>query len=84
MQKFQLTTVDIILSKFQRDIGDENIEEDTIIEWIGEALGFLSYRGVLEEAVLFAEVKNHQIDLPTGYKYILDVAKNRSSTYLSP
>lgn len=82
--KFQLTTVDTVLSKFDRDVRDENIDKDSLIEWIGDALSFLSYSGGLEEAVVFANVENHKVSLPSGFKYILDVAKNNSPVPLCP
>ena len=40
-QKFSYTSVNTILSKFNRDLRGNDISESDIIEWIGEALGFM-------------------------------------------
>ena len=76
MQRFEYTTIDRILAMFQRNLGDEDITEENIVEWTGEALEELYRRGSLEECVLFAEVKNFSVKLPAGFKYISGILKN--------
>lgn len=76
MQRFEYTTVDRIISMFQRNLGDEDTSEENIVEWIGEALEELYRRGSLEECVLFAQVENFAVKMPAGFKYISGILKN--------
>lgn len=70
------TTLDRIISKLYRDLGLEEISETDIIEWAGEALEFIGAVTLLEEAVAFVEVKNHQAKLPNGLHNIIQVARD--------
>lgn len=76
MQKFQFTKVDSILAKYHRDFKGLGIDEGDAIEWIGEALGFMKIASASEEAVAFLEVKNHQVDIPNGMHYIIQIARS--------
>lgn len=76
--KVAYTSVDTILAKFSRDVGTSEVNESDLIEWIGEALGFLSVAESLQEAVAFLEVKNHTTIVPLHMKYVVQVAKNNS------
>lgn len=71
----EFTTVDRILAKLQRDLKLEEIDEGDVIEWIGEALGFLNVAEIQEEAVAFLNVKNYECDLPKNFHLVLQVAK---------
>lgn len=71
----QFTTVDRIIAKLYRDLKLEEIDEGDVIEWIGEALGFLNVAEVQEEAVAFLNVKNYECDLPNNFHAVLQVAK---------
>lgn len=75
MRNINYTTVDRILSKIYREIPEEEINEDDIIEWIGEALDFLNVIRIQESAVHFATVTDYQTDLPEHLQYIVQVAK---------
>ena len=75
-QKFSYTSVNTILSKFNRDLRGNDISESDIIEWTGEALGFMKIVEIQEEALAFLEVKNHQAELPNGFQYIIQIARN--------
>jgi hypothetical protein len=80
MQKYQFTSVNTILAKYHRDFRGVGILESDAIEWIGEALGFAKMAGVLKESVAFVEVRNHRAALPTGYHYIIQIARNNRWT----
>lgn len=69
------TTVDTILSMVHRDLRGTNIHELDVIEWIGEAMGFLEVGELLEESVAFLEVKNHEAPLPDWFKFVIQIAK---------
>lgn len=75
MNKFQYTTVNNLLGKFNRDFRGLDMHESDAIEWIGDALGFMTIASALEEAVAFVEVKNHKTEIPRGLKYIMHIAK---------
>lgn len=76
MDKFNYTTVYNILGKFSRDFRGLEMHETDVIEWIGDALSFMTIPSAMEEAVAFVEVKNHMIDKPRGLHYILHIAKS--------
>jgi hypothetical protein len=74
-------SVDTIFAKVLRDLrGSTTIPENDVIEWIGEALGFLRVANVDEEAVCFLEVSNHRAQLPSGLKVIIQIARNNGWT----
>lgn len=75
-QKYQYTTIDTILSKYLRDFKGLPFDEGDLIEWIGEALGYMKIPNVSEEDVHFVEVVNHRAALPSGLHYIIQVAKS--------
>lgn len=79
-RKFQYVTLDRVISKLYRDLGLEEISETDVIEWTGEALNFMETPSLLEEAVAFIEVNNHQADLPNGLQTIIQVARNNHFT----
>ena len=75
--RFNFVSIKTILSKFYRDLKDTSIEEVDLIEWIGEAMGFMKSPQILEEAVAFLEVENNQTILPNGFQAIIQVAKSK-------
>lgn len=79
-QKNNFVSLDTIFSKINRDLRGSNIEESDIIEWAGEALGFMKVKNLNEEAVAFVEVKNHRADMPEGLKFIIQIARNNTWT----
>lgn len=76
--RFNFVSIKTVLSKFYRDLKDTTIEESDLIEWIGEAMGFMKNPQIQEEAVAFLEVENHQTILPNGFQAIIQVARNTS------
>ena len=84
MQRFEYTTIDRILNAFQRNLGDEDITEENIVEWTGEALSELFRRGSLQECVLFALVENYNVEMPSGFKYISGILKNTKYNGYNP
>jgi len=76
--RFNFVSIKTILSKFYRDLKDTSIEEVDLIEWIGEAMGFMRSPQILEEAVAFLEVEDNQTILPNGFQAIIQVAKNNN------
>lgn len=82
MEKFNYVSVDTIFSKIYRDLRGIDVQESDIIEWIGEALGFIRVPGILEEAVAFCEVIDNKCEIPEGLKVILQIARNNS--WVSP
>jgi len=78
MSELQYTTVDRIFSKFHRDLRGTDINESDVVEWIGEALGFLRVAQVQEQAVAFMEVKNHHADIPKNFHMVLQIARNNN------
>lgn len=75
MSKFEYTTVDRIFAKLARDMGAFAPNEDDTIEWIGEALDAMSMPEVQETVVAFLPVKNHEVAVPKGLRYIFQIAK---------
>lgn len=75
MQKFNYTSVDTIFAKFSRDLRGTDLHESDVIEWIGEALGFLKVAEIQDEALAFIEVKNHKAELPENFQDIIQVAR---------
>lgn len=75
MQKFQFVTADTILAKYSRDFRGLGINVDDAIEWIGESLGFMKIASASEEALVFLEVKDYQVEIPKGLHYIIQIAR---------
>lgn len=69
----EFTSINRIISKHIRDIGDE-INESDIIEWIGEALEFMKVPSLQEEAIAFMEVNNHHANVPKHFQKVLQIA----------
>lgn len=79
MSRYKFTSIDRILSKVIRDTGVEiSLMESDVIEWTGEALEFIGATRMYEEAIAFAEVKNHQCELPPNLHVIIQVARNNA------
>jgi len=78
MKHINHISVDTIISKLIRDLGLESINEDDIVEWSAEALQGIGTVDLLEEAVAFIEVKNHQIELPKRIDSIIQIARKNT------
>lgn len=71
------TSVDRILGALYRDLGDMPFEEDDIIEYIGEALGFLQVYPSLEHTSVDLDVRDNRVQLPKDIAvidYIQDIS----------
>lgn len=77
-QKFQFVSIDTIVAKYLRDFRGLDFDEDEVIEWIGEAVGFTKMAKVSEEAIAFLEVKNYQAELPQWLHYIIQIARKNN------
>jgi hypothetical protein len=82
MQRYQFTSVERILSKFNRDFRGIAIQEDDAIEWIGEALGFMEYPTALESCVTLLPVRNHEAVIPQHLKYVVQIVKSNRSVHI--
>lgn len=78
MKHINYVSVDTIISKLIRDLGVDAINEDDIIEWTAEALEAFSSVDLLEEAVAFIEVRNHQFELPKRIDSIIQIARKNN------
>lgn len=76
MSNNEYVSIDRIFAKLYRDLPLDNISEEDVIEWTGEALEFIGAVSLYEEAVAFIEVKNHQCEIPKGLHSIIQIAKN--------
>ena len=72
----EYTTVDRIFSKFGRELKGTDINEDDVIEMIGEALDFLKVAQIQEQAIAFLEVNNYEVEVPKGLQTVLQIARN--------
>ncbi len=77
------TTVDRILSKLDRDLG-QDFDVVDIIEWIGDALGFLETEPVLENKVEVFIVKDYEIDTPLFFKEVVQILKDNNGVLTNP
>ena len=75
MSEIQLTTVDRILAGISRDLRGTDINESDIIEWVGEAMDFLSMPELQTQSVAFLKVENYEADVPDFFKMVLQIAK---------
>lgn len=72
----RLVSLDRVISKLYRDLGIDEISETNVIEWVSEALEFISTPTIYENAIKVIEIKNHQGDLPVGLHAIIQVARD--------
>lgn len=75
MSAIQLTTVDRILSGLNRDLRGTDLNESDLIEWAGEALGFLEMPEIQEQSVAFLKVENFEADVPDGFQMVLQMSR---------
>lgn len=78
MQRFEFITLDRVLATVQRNLKEEDVAQENLIEWAGEALEYLYRKGSLQECVTFAMVENYAVTMPRGFKYISGIVKNIS------
>lgn len=79
---YKYVSIDRIFAKYIREVNND-FDEGDVIEWIGEALEFIGAIKMYDEAVLFADVKNHQCDLPKWLHAVIQVARNMQTDCLS-
>lgn len=75
MSNIQFTTVDRMFAKFSRELRGTDINESDVIEWIGEALGFMKMPELQEQAVAFIKVENFEACIPDGFQGVLQLAR---------
>lgn len=75
MQIYNYISIETIFAKFSRDLRNADLHESDIIEWTGEALGFMKLYETQEEAVAFIEVNNYRAQLPNNFQSVIQVAK---------
>lgn len=73
----KFTTVNRIISKLQRDLGLTDINEGDIIEWAGEALGFIKAPALFQQNVAFMKVAGFEVDTPSGFQSVLQIKRYR-------
>ncbi len=78
MGKYQFVSIDSVLAKFSRDFRGTETNETDLIEWAGEALGFIEVPSALNEAVAFVEVKNYQCDIPQQLNFVTQIVKDNT------
>lgn len=74
-QKFNYISIETIFAKFSRDLRNADLHEADLVEWTAEALEFMKIAETQQEAVYFAEVKNHRAELPLGFQSVIQIAK---------
>lgn len=79
---YSYVSIDRIFSKYIREGGTE-FEEGDVVEWVGEALEFIGAIKYYEEAIHFADVKNHQCELPKWLHSIIQIARNTCTDSLA-
>lgn len=77
----EYTSVDRILSSVHRELGELPFEEDDILEWIGEAIGFLNVYPILEDRVTTIQVKDFRGQIPSNLVHLLSLHKKGSIAY---
>ena len=78
------TSMDRIFSKLGRDLSNDIVNENDIIEWTGEALEFINAIRSKEEAVAFLTVTNYQCEIPYNLHNIIQIAKNEKVDVITP
>ena len=73
---YDLIKSDRLISSFLRTTQSQDVEISDLYEWIGESMGFLNVPGVIEQRLIFMEVKDFHCYLPKGFKGLLQVAKD--------
>ncbi|GHV60775.1 hypothetical protein FACS1894195_0120 [Bacteroidia bacterium] len=76
MQTPKYTSIDRVFSKFQRDYGINNVSDQAIIEWSGEALEAIGCNRLYQEQVAFIDVANFSCDVPRFLHAIVQVARD--------
>ncbi len=71
-----------ILEKLYRDLGiNEEIPEEDVISWIGEALAFIGAFDQFESRTFILNVENHKACLPAGFYRLQDITHNNQVMY---
>jgi len=83
MSTLQFTSLSRIIAKVRKECSVDNLTEGDIIELIGDALSALDLDSSIEERVVFAEVKNYKVQLPSDIIKIQQIAKNLNFNYKS-
>lgn len=83
MSSIQYTTMDRILTILHRDLPQEALHEDDIIEYTSEALEYFRLPQTMrqDERMAFIEVKDYKCKVPTGLQVVIQLT--RDNDYVS-
>lgn len=71
-----------IVEKLYRDLGlNEEIPEEDIIEWIGEALLFIGAFDQFDSKTVILNIENNKSCLPTGFYKLQEITHNNQVMY---
>jgi len=73
---YKFVSIDRIYARLTRE--GVSFDEEQAVEWTGEALEFIGTNRILEEAIAFTEVHNHQCPVPQFAQEIVQIAKNNA------
>lgn len=76
MKDFRFVSINRILDKLRRDLSMDDLHENDVIEWTGEALEAIGAITQYEQAIAFIEVKNYTCCIPNGTHMIHQIARN--------
>lgn len=79
MKILNYTSLDAVFVRLSR-MGFNDVSEKDVIENSGDALQAIGAIGQYQQAVCFAEVKNHQLAVPNGCHSIIQIARNTCFT----
>jgi hypothetical protein len=75
MENMRFTTIDSVFAKLGRDIRGTDIHESDVIEYIGECMEEFRIAGIVQQAVCFSEVHDHEADIPQHLNLVLQIAR---------
>jgi len=76
MSAIQYQSVKRVLARIHSDVAIEGLQEDDMLEWIGEALDDMLAPSDMQNTVSFIEVRDHQCMIPQNLHSIIQIAKN--------
>jgi len=83
MSAVKYQSIQRVLARIHSDLGFDNMQEDELIEWIGEALDDTLAPSDMGTAVAFVEVRDHQCMIPKDLHSIIQIAKNNCHSNLT-
>lgn len=74
--KAQLISIQRIFANMSKFMAANNISEDDVIEWTGQALEFMKLETVFQPALKIIEVSNFAAPIPSYLHAIIQIARN--------